>query len=208
VERPFVKFDALAGLVLVLKADGTREPVGFDAGGACSVCAGTRQPRGKTRASPLSMAPPNACKVGPSRIWVREASHSVVWAHERNLASVMCLTRRFVRPMLNSSDDMDGAARARAGTAVGLFADGGDLLADLGDVLLVLDGAPVVGSEGGCGQPVLQRRHEACAGGLEFCVREVAVNAHGRNDNRSLRNCWLELFTKTVPLITPTSTRE
>ncbi len=59
------------------------------------------------------------------------------------------------------SDDAGGAARAGTGTAVELFADGGDLLADFGDVVLALNGAPVVGSERGCGQPVLQRRHEA-----------------------------------------------
>ncbi len=73
------------------------------------------------------------------------------------------LLNKWLRPIARSSDDVDEAARARAGTAVELFADGGDLLTDLGDVLLVL------------------------AGGLKFCVREVAVNAHGRGDNRSLR---------------------
>ena len=54
------------------------------------------------------------------------------------------------------SDDVDGAARGRTGMTIELFADGGDLLGDLGGVLLVLDGSPVVDGERGCGQPVLQ----------------------------------------------------
>lgn len=47
------------------------------------------------------------------------------------------------------SDHVDGATRAATRAALKLLAHGGDFLADLGDVLLVLNRPPVVGGGGG-----------------------------------------------------------
>lgn len=86
-----------------------------------------------------------------------------------------------------------------AGTQVELGADRGNLLADLGGLLIELDATVTAGGGGGLGQTVVQGLRKCVTQLVELLDGVVAVDSHAGQSAGSGRNCSGEQFILTVP---------